>query len=275
MLSSWMDRYSGLPLGALSPLAEILIFSVFIYMLIAFMYGTRTRGAGVLRGLALAGGGVFLILFVAAQRLHLNNVSWVLENLAGVSLIGLLVIFQPEIRQVLVRLGESVKLWDSHSMVLDREIADAAIWIAKKGGVGGLIVIERDIQINSYIESGIQIDAVCNSALLRTIFTKNTPLHDGAAIIRKGRIVAANCLLPLSENIEVTRGMGTRHRAALGLSEESDALTVVISEETGQISIAMEGAFVRDLDYERLREFLRRSVYQNHKSEMETIETAS
>jgi diadenylate cyclase len=196
--------------------------------------------------------------------LHLGNVSWMIENLVSISLIGIIVIFQPEIRHVLVRLGETVKLWNNRKMVLDKEIADAAIWIAKKGGVGGLIVIERDMQISAYIESGIGIDAVCNAPLLRTIFTKNTPLHDGAAIIRQGRIVAANCLLPLSENIEMTRGMGTRHRAALGLAEESDALTVVISEETGQISVTMNGEFIRDLDYERLRAILRKSMFQTH-----------
>jgi diadenylate cyclase len=254
-----------------SPLAEIIIFSAFVYMLINFMYGSR--GAGVLRGLDLVGGTLFLVLFVTALWLHLNNVSWMIENLVSISLIGIVVIFQPEIRHVLVRLGETVKLWNTKEIVLDKEIADAAVWIARKGGVGGLIVIERDMQINSYIESGILIDAVCNAALLRTIFTKNTPLHDGAAIVRQGRIVAANCLLPLSENIEATRGMGTRHRAALGLAEESDALTVVISEETGQISVTLNGEFIRDLDYERLRAILRKSVYQSQNNDEE--ETAA
>jgi diadenylate cyclase len=273
MSFSWLDASTNSPLGVLSPLVEILIFSFFAYMLMAFMYGTR--GAGVFRGLAWACGGIYLVLFFLSRSLHLDDVSWMLENLVGVSLIGLVVIFQPEIRHVLVRLGESVKLWDNRESVLDKEIADAAMWIAKKGGVGGLIVIERDMQINAYIESGIQVDAMCNSALLRTIFTKNTPLHDGAAIIRQGRVVAANCLLPLSENIEITRGMGTRHRAALGLSEESDALTVVISEETGQISVTLNGDFIRDLDYESLREILRQSVYNEPEPEGEKIGTAS
>jgi len=271
-MQSWISRYNSLPLGVLSPLAEILLFSAFVYMLINFMYGTR--GAGVLRGLAMVGGTLLITLFVTAQWLQLNNVSWMIENLASISLIGIVVIFQPEIRHVLVRLGESVKLWNSKEIVLDKEIADAAMWIARKGGVGGLIVIERDMQINAYIESGIMIDAVCNSALLKTIFTKNTPLHDGAAIVRQGRIVAANCLLPLSENIEMTRGMGTRHRAALGLAEESDALTVVVSEETGQISVTVNGEFIRDLDYERLRSILRKSVYQTQSDEDEDVPAA-
>lgn len=260
-MPAWMDRYNGSPLGMFTPIVEVLIISAFVYMLIAFMSGTR--GAGVMRGLALVGGGALIVIFLAAQRLHFYNLTWMIENLVSISLTGLIIIFQPEIRHALVRVGETVKLWNTREVVLDKEIADAAMWIAKKGGVGGLIVIERDIQISAYIESGIAIDALCNAALLRTIFTKNTPLHDGAAIVRQGRIVAANCLLPLSENIEVTRGMGTRHRAALGLSEESDALTVVISEETGQISVTMNGEFTRDLDYERLRTVLKENVNQN------------
>ena len=256
---SWTARYSATPLGIFTPILEILLISVFVYLLIAFMYGTR--GAGVLRGLAMVGGILFLSLFMGAQWLQLDNVKWMIENLVSTSLIALVVIFQPEIRHVLVRLGESVKIWNSRELVLDKEIADAAIWIARKGGVGGLIVVERDMQINAYIESGIMIDAVCNAPLLRTIFTKNTPLHDGAAIVRQGRIIAANCLLPLSENIEMTRGMGTRHRAALGLSEESDAVTVVISEEMAQISVTMNGEMLRDVDYERLRAILRENVF--------------
>lgn len=255
-----MERYSGSPLGMFTPVVEVLIISAFVYALIAFIKGTR--GAGVLRGLALVGGGAFIILFLVSQKLHFYNLTWMLEYLGSSFLIGIFVIFQPEIRRALVRVGETVKLWNQREVVLDKEIADAAMWIAKKGGVGGLIVIERDMQIGAYIESGIQIDALCNAPLLRTIFTKNTPLHDGAAIVRQGRIIAANCLLPLSENIEVTRGMGTRHRAALGLSEESDALTVVVSEETGQISVTLNGEFIRDVDYERLRKILRENVNQ-------------
>ncbi len=272
VLSTLSTRYANLPLGVLSPVAEILIFSAMAYMLMTFMYGTR--GAGVMRGLAMLGGGLMLALFVTAQWLHLDNVSWMIENLVNISLIGVIVIFQPEIRHVLVKLGETVKLWNVKETALDKEIADAAMWIAKKGGVGGLIVIERDMQINAYIESGIRIDALCNAPILRTIFTKNTPLHDGAAIVRQGRIIAANCLLPLSENIDLTRGMGTRHRAALGLAEESDALTVVISEETGQISVTMNGEFIRDLDYERLRALLRKSVYRSTGDEEEEPEAA-
>ncbi len=261
---SWVDRYANQPLGFVSPLAEILIISLFIYLFITFLHGTR--GAGVACFLSLIGGGLLLVAFAAAQYFNLENVSWMIENLSSIILIGMVVIFQPEIRHSLVRLGESVKIWNNKGSMLDKEIADAAMIISRKGEVGGLIAIERDIRIDSYIESGIQLDALTTAPLLRTIFTKNTPLHDGAVIIRQGRIIAANCLLPLSENVEVTRGMGTRHRAAIGLAEESDAVTVVISEETGQVSVTMHGEIIRNLDYESLRSILEKNVYGSSSS---------
>jgi diadenylate cyclase len=254
---SWLNRYADMPLGVLSPLLEILIIAALVFFMISVVRGTR-----IARGLALVVGSLLLILFVVSQWLRLDNVLWLIENSAGILVIGLIVIFQPEIRHGLVRLGETVNFWNARESSLDREIADAAMAIARKGEVGGLIVIERETQISSYIESGIQLDAICSAPLLRTIFTKNTPLHDGAAIIRQGRIVAANCLLPLSENVEVTRGMGTRHRAALGMAEESDAVTVVVSEETRQISVTMHGEILRDIDYERLRTLLKENVYR-------------
>ena len=257
---SWVNKYTATPLGFISPLVEILVISLFIYLFISFLYGSR--GAGVVRILSIGVGSLLLVTFAAAQAFYLENVSWMIENLASIILISMVVVFQPEIRHSLVRLGESMKIWNNKSYSLDKEIADAAQFIARKGGVGGLIAIERDVRIDSYIESGIQIDAICTAPLLRTIFTKNTPLHDGAVVIRQARIVAANCLLPLSENVEVTRGMGTRHRAAIGLAEESDAVTVVISEETGQISVTMHGDIIRNLDYESLRALLRKNVYQ-------------
>ncbi len=243
------------PMILVRSLAEILIISALIYVLIGFMRGTR--GAGVARGLILVYLAGFSVLLFAAQFFHLDNVSWILENLIGVSLVGAIVIFQPEIRRGLIRIGESaLSFFSSRGSPIEREIADAAVGISKHGEVGALFVIERDIKIGSYIESGVQLGAIVSSQLLRTIFTKNTPLHDGAVIIRQGRIVAANCLLPLSENVEVCRGMGTRHRAAIGLTEESDAIVVVISEETGTISVAMDGNITRGLDYESLIEFL-------------------
>lgn len=251
----WIGRFNLGPMGILGPIVEILLISTFVYLLMTFMRGTR--GAGVARGMLLVWGSGFVVLFTIAQWFGLDNVSWILENLVSVSLIAMVVIFQPEIRYGLVRIGETVRLWNAREYLLDKEIADAAVAIARRGDVGALIVVERETPVSAFIDSGIFLDAVCSSQLLRTVFTKNTPLHDGAVILRQGRAVAANCLLPLSENVEICRGMGTRHRAAIGLSEESDAVTVVVSEETGQISVTMDGTIYRDLDYERLRAFLR------------------
>jgi diadenylate cyclase len=252
-----LDNISQGPLGLAGVVIEIAVISLIVYVLIGFVRGTR--GAGVARGLILLYLGGFIILLFGAHILKLENVSSILENLIGVSLTGAIVIFQPEIRRGLIRLGDTaLKIFSQGHATLEKEIADAAVAISKRGEVGALLVIERDTPIGSYIESGVPIDSVINSQLLRTIFTKNTPLHDGAAIIRQGRLAAANCLLPLSENVEVCRGMGTRHRAAIGLAEESDALIVVVSEETGAISVALNGHITKGLDYEGLRALLRK-----------------
>ncbi len=237
-------------------LVEILVISGMVYVLIGFMRGTR--GAGVARGLILVYLAGFAVLLFIAQLFQLYNVIWILENLIAVSLVGAIVIFQPEIRRGLIRLGESaLRFFSARGVSIEKEIADAAVAISKRGEVGALFVIERDTRIGAFVESGISVDAQLTSQLLRTIFTKNTPLHDGAIIIRQGRVAAASCLLPLSENVEVCRGMGTRHRAAVGLTEESDAVVVVVSEETGTISVALDGNIQRGLDYEGLRAFLR------------------
>ena len=252
---SLLERFKQSDIGIFGPVLEIIIISAFFYVFITFMRGTR--GAGIAKGLAIAYGAAFIVLLAVTQWLGLENVSWLLENMVSVSLIAMIVIFQPEIRHGLLKLWETVRVWNARESSIEKELADAAVTISRNNSVGALIVIEREVQIGSYIESGIQLDALCSSQLLRTIFTKNTPLHDGAVIIRQGRLIAANCLLPLSENIETCRGMGTRHRAAIGLSEESDAVTIVVSEETGRISVTLHGQIIRDLDYEGLRSFLR------------------
>jgi diadenylate cyclase len=249
-------------LPRLAPILEIAILSLIVYLIISFMRGTR--GAGIARGLTVVYGAGFILVLFAVRFFHLENISWIMENLVGVSVIALVVIFQPEFRRGLIRLGEEVafRFFRAHAGTLDRELADAAFSISKRGEVGALFVIEREIQLGSYIESGVAVDAVVTARLLVTIFTRNTPLHDGAVILRQGRLVAANCLLPLSENVEVCRGMGTRHRAAVGVTEESDAVVVVVSEETGAVSLAMNGQITRDLDYEGLRELLREHCFQ-------------
>lgn len=258
LVYEWLLRFQGGPLGLFGPLLEIGLMAAVFYALLGFIRGTR--GAGVMRGLVAVTMLMILGVVVVFHQLRLGNLTWLMEQLLATLGLGLVVIFQPEIRQALVRLGETFRLIGRPTASLEKEIADAAVLISKKGEVGALIVLERETPLEGYIDSGVRIDADLNAPMLRTIFTRNTPLHDGAAIVRNGRIIAANCLLPLSENVELCRGMGTRHRAALGLSEETDAVTVVVSEETGAISVTMNGRISRDLDYEGLRAFLRENV---------------
>jgi len=252
-MGNWLEPFGHGPHGWAGPLAEIAVIALAVYALIGFV--RLTRGTGVLRGVSILLLAGFLVFLFLADYLRLENLSWLLESGATLGLTALIVIFQPEIRQSLVRLGETVRLTAGPGEDVIKEIVDAAVSISQRASVGALIVIERDTPID--IRTGIPLDAQVTSQLLRTVFTKNTPLHDGAVVVRQGRIVAANCLLPLSENVEVCRGMGTRHRAAIGISEETDAVTVVVSEENAQISVTLNGRIHRDLDQERLRAMLR------------------
>ncbi len=256
-MSTWWESLHLRPLGFAGVLIEIFIISLIVDAIISFMRGTR--GAGVGRGLVIVYLLGFIIVLFAVKVAHLENISLIMENLVSVSLVGMVVIFQPEFRRGLIRLGEGValRLNRERSGAVEKEVADAAVSISRLGEVGALFVLERETKLGGYIESGVPLEALVTSRLLGTIFTKNTPLHDGAVIIRCDRIMAANCLLPLSENVEVCRGMGTRHRAAVGLSEEADSLVVVVSEETGAVSVASAGRILRDLDYNGLRGFLR------------------
>lgn len=256
-----LPGFAGGPLGIAGAIVEVFIIVALTYAAFRAMRGTR--GAGVARGALILFILLFLVVLFLARLVHLENVRWILENLVGVSIFGLVVVFQPEIRRLLIRIGETASGYVGlNEQLIEKEITDAAFQISNRNEAGALIVIERKTQIGNYIDSGVHLDALVNSRLLITIFTKNTPLHDGAAIIRQGRIIAANCLLPLSENVEACRGMGTRHRAALGLSEETDAVVVIVSEETGKVSVAVAGKMEKDIDYKRLLEFLERECLE-------------
>ena len=257
-------------LGIFGTILEILIIISMIYMAFSAMKGTR--GAGIARGAVIFFVIIFIFILFIAKLIELKNVTWILENLVEVSLFGIVVIFQPEIRRMLIRIGETASQFTGNiNSEMEKEVADAAFYISKRKEVGALIVIERKTMVGTCIESGILLEARLSTKLLTTIFTKNTPLHDGAAIIRAGKIIAANCLLPLSENVEVCKGMGTRHRAALGLSEEVDAVVVIVSEETGAVSVAMGGEITLDLDYERLTAILQKECKITHSPEEEEI----
>lgn len=225
-------------------LIEIAILALAIYAVLRFL--GRTRGAGLVRGLGLVAVGLFLLAQVIIASFDLTVLGRVLDYLLTTVMLGLMVIFQPELRRGLMVLGRYrllryfVRGQREHPIV--DKLATAAEAMASEC-VGALIVIERELSLDGYIESGELIDGEVSSFLLRAIFCKRSPLHDGAVIVRAGRIAAAGCQLPLAQPPATVGGehMGMRHRAALGMSEETDAVLLVVSEETGRISVAVGG----------------------------------
>jgi diadenylate cyclase len=223
-------------------LVEIVILAMTIYAILRFL-GT-TRGSAVVRGLVLIVVGVFLVAQIIITSLDLSELGRVLDYLLTTVVMALLVIFQPELRRGLLVLGRYRMfryLMPDHTSPLGDRLAEAALTLARDS-IGALIAIQRELTLAPYIESGDRLDSEVTVSLLRTIFMPKTPLHDGAVIIVNGRIAAAACQLPLSQPPDNTSPhMGMRHRAAIGLSEDTDAVLLVVSEETGRISLAIGG----------------------------------
>ncbi len=225
------------------PLVEIAILWFMIYHIILFFEGTRALQA--MRGII-----ILLVAFFLFQRLNLTVLDWLLTKLFGISVIAILIIFHPEIRQGLSRLGQRHLFGQ---VLREEELAQMLEEIFRatenlcKNKEGGLIVIEKDDPLATYIENGILIDARVSSELIEAIFIRNGILHDGGLIIQHGRIAAAGCLFPLTPNQELSRIFGTRHRAALGLSEETDAIIIIVSEERQDVSLVYQGRLYKDL----------------------------
>lgn len=226
---------------------EILIITVVLYQIYLYLRGTH--GARILIGLAL----VFLTLSFISQILNLAVIGWMLRSFSVFLAIALVVIFQPELRRALTELG--THRWFSsgyqHKEIIE-QIVDAVFELSSKG-FGALIAIEREINLRQFAESGVDIDAAYSSEILLTIFQPKTVLHDGGVIIRNERIAAAACIFPLTQREDLDRSLGLRHRAGLGLTEESDAICVVVSEETGHVSICHDGRIERNLGVEKFR----------------------
>ncbi|MCI0340107.1 MAG: diadenylate cyclase CdaA [Planctomycetales bacterium] len=243
---------------------EIAILFAAIYAVLRFLQGTR--GAGILKGLVLLLGIAFVVVFAVTQRLRLQEIDFLLKEFLTVSLFALVVLFQPELRRGLMRLGQNPfvgKFLRGESTMVE-EVVKAVAHLSKDK-IGALIAVEREIGLGTYVEGGVSLDAEVSSDLLDTIFWPGSALHDGAVVIQNERLAAAGCLFPLSENPEVSKRLGTRHRAALGLTEETDAVTVVVSEETGKISVGVRGHLEQDLDRESLRRILRELLTENVK----------
>lgn len=239
---------------------EILIIAILLYYILVWM--KTTRAWSLMKGIVMIG--TFLII---ADLFHMNTILWIARNVLGFAVTALIVVLQPELRKALEELG-SKSLWNvipfettkSDSMVSDKTINEIVKGCVEMGRAktGALIVIEQEITLKEYEKTGIEVDGVVTSQLLINIFEHNTPLHDGAVLVRGNRVVSATCYLPLSDNLGLSKELGTRHRAGVGISEETDSLTVIVSEETGKISVAYNGELDRNLDAEELRKYMRK-----------------
>jgi len=249
-------------LSGLWPAAiEVALLYIVLYYVLRFLQGTR--GAGVLRGLLfLLIMTVVLVMFVIT-KLRLYRIQYFISTSLFVIIMPLVVLFQPEIRRILLRLGEASMLrWFFRSEAsIVPEIVEAVFGMASRR-IGGIVAIEREVGLGTFIEAGVPINGVVTSELLMTIFWPGSPLHDGGVVIRANRIAAAGCFFPLTEQPGIARTLGTRHRAAIGLTEESDAVAVVVSEETQRVSVALRGQLRTGLDRKGLRAVLEESLME-------------
>src|SRR6202023_842718 len=238
------------PWSTISLALDILLVAVVIYQVLVMIRGTRAAPM-------LAGVAVVAIIFYLARVGELTTLNWLISRLVPYVLFALIVVFQSEIRHVLANVGRRLRFGRgsaSESDTYDDIVLAANLFSQHQ--TGALIVIEREIGLRTYIESGVPLDARLSYDLLATIFRPSAPLHDGAVIVQKDRIAAAACFLPLSMNPLLSTQLGTRHRAGIGITEETDAIAVICSEETGAISLAIGGKIERDLTVEQLRERL-------------------
>ena len=254
---NYINQYVAFNTIHWNDLLDIIILSFLLYEIMVWI--KKTRAWVLLKGFA-----VLLVFIFVAWAFRLNTILWLGKNIFSLGINALGIVFQPELRKALEQLGRqniisSVFSFDSakesEARFSDKTVNELikAVFEMAKVKTGALIVIEKKTPLNEYERTGITLDSVITSQLLINIFEKNTPLHDGAVIIRGDRIVSATCYLPLSDNLFLSKELGTRHRAAVGISEVTDSLTIVVSEETGAVSVAMEGDIKRNLNQDDLR----------------------
>lgn len=236
---------------------EIIIIAVFVYHVIQWIKSTRAWV--ILKGLI-----VLLAFWLIASLLNLHAILWIFYKTIAVGITAVIIIFQPELRKALEQLGQksltsSLGLFNDtkeKEELFSNEILEELVkgtFILARAKTGALMVIEQDVSLADYEKTGIAIDGLISSQLLINIFEHNTPLHDGAVLIRGNRIVSATCYLPLSANMRLSKDLGTRHRAGVGISEETDSFTIIVSEETGKVSIARKGSLICNVDADYLR----------------------
>ena len=276
-LSGYLSKLS-LPSLGVTDILEIALISFFIYQFMVWI--KFTRAYTLLKGILIV-----LLFILFAYVLKMNTILWIIKNLSTILLTSVVVIFQPELRKMLEQLGQkkfvsNIIPFDSGREVQERfndktinELVKACFDMGEVK-TGALIVIEEEIRLDEYVRTGINIDGILTSQLLINIFEHNTPLHDGAVIVRGDRIVAATCYLPLSDNLNLNKNLGTRHRAGVGISEVSDSLTIIVSEETGRVSVARNGRLQVGLTKEELKDILveeqnkNNQEKQKHKSKL-------
>lgn len=245
-------------------IVDILIVAFILYKL--YMGVKDTRALALFKGII-----ILLVITLLSKVLQLYVIYWLLQKLMTMMLIALPVVFQPELRRALEHLGRG-RLFKKNSFLNTEETEVLLAHLANTAGalsqnkIGALMVIERDTGLGDYADTGIKIDGLVSSEFLINVFIPNTPLHDGATIIRGNRVVAAGCLLPLTDDRTLNKELGTRHRAAIGMTEQTDSVVIVVSEETGIISLAREGRLTRYLDKETLKDTLRPLLKDNNTS---------
>lgn len=258
-----------MPNVRVSDILEIVIIAFLLYHILVWAKDTRLWS--LLKGVI-----VILVFILIAALFNMTTIIWIVERVVGIAFIAIVVILQPELRKALEELGRKNFFAGMLSLGDDKtegrfsdktlnEITRACVEMAKVK-TGALIVIEQNHPLTEFERTGIEVDGIVTSQLLINIFEHNTPLHDGAVVIKGDRVTAATCYLPLSDNMGIGKELGTRHRAGIGVSESTDSLTIIVSEETGKISVAYEGELERAVDSDRLRERLR-LIQNKHKAE--------
>lgn len=261
-LKKFFDDYLSVSFAdvRITDVVEIVIIAFLLYEIMLWI--KKTRVWSLLKGFL-----VLISFMIVAAFFEMNTILWIAERVIDIGILALVIIFQPELRRALEQLGQNnvfshliqtgsaKNRQDKMSGQVIEGIVNAAFAMSKTR-TGALMVLEREIPLTEYIETGISIDGVVSSQLLLNIFEHNTPLHDGAVIIRGNRVVSATCYLPLSDSTKISKALGTRHRAGLGISEITDSVTVIVSEETGYVSVALDGRLIRHMNAEGLTTLL-------------------
>ena len=246
---------------------DILVVAVIIYLVLVFV--RRNNSHNVVRGIV-----ILLAVFALANLLNLKMVTFLLQRTLELGLLALVIIFQPELRRLLERMGSGIgRSRYTFGSVVDMAVAQTALACKDmaESRTGAIIIFERSINLNDIINTGTMINSDVTAELIKNLFYDKAPLHDGAIIIRDGRIIAAGCVLPLTKSTNLSKDLGMRHRAGIGLSEQSDAIVVIVSEEAGAVSIAMNGTLKRHLDNETFEKILRNELVSDEKAEDNSI----